>query len=129
MSSQGSSSTSSLTCTYDEDEEIQNSSKKFARGNILIVDDSDLVRMAIGFSIQHLGFRPIYATDGLDALNQIESMSEEDKELLKMVITDCHMPNMNGFKLSSHLNSLMIEGSLPKIPIIAQTGIVNADVK
>lgn len=44
---------------------------------ILIVEDSDLVRIALGFTVKDMGYRPVYATDGIIAISMLEKMGEK----------------------------------------------------
>lgn len=61
--------------------------------NILVVDDEEILRDAIADCALEAGFQVSKAADGADALNQLES------QVIHGIITDMHMPNMNGLEL------------------------------
>ena len=60
---------------------------------ILAVDDSASIRQMVCFTLQREGYEVIEASDGRDALSKIGASA------VNMVITDLHMPNMNGVEL------------------------------
>lgn len=62
---------------------------------ILVVDDEATIREVSRRVLQRLNFEPITATDGADALVHIAKSGNE----LKAVITDMHMPHMDGIGL------------------------------
>ncbi|MEE2960932.1 MAG: response regulator [Myxococcota bacterium] len=66
---------------------------------ILVVDDSFVVREGIVKALQQLQVTVDTATDGVDALTKIKADSE-----LQMVITDVNMPNMDGLQLAKHIH-------------------------
>jgi twitching motility two-component system response regulator PilH len=61
--------------------------------SVLIVDDSATVRAMMSDQLRRVGFEVIVATDGMDAIEQIQTHS------LDLVITDIVMPRMNGYEL------------------------------
>ncbi|HVY69413.1 MAG TPA: response regulator [Verrucomicrobiae bacterium] len=65
------------------------------RGNgetILVVDDEPHVREVVRKALALLNFKVVTAVDGTDALVKVADKRQE----LHLVITDCHMPNMDG---------------------------------
>jgi len=60
---------------------------------ILIVDDSESIREVLVFSLENEGYQVISANDGLDALKYF------DGRPIDLMLTDYHMPNMNGLEL------------------------------
>jgi CheY-like chemotaxis protein len=78
---------------------------------VLIVDDSTVDRRLAGRLLEkQLGLDVSYAKDGRAALKALE------KEPPDLVLTDMHMPNMNGLELVEH-----IRGHHPLIPVILMT--------
>lgn len=63
------------------------------QSKIMVVDDSDDVRELIGAFLQTRGYEITTATDGIDALEKLES------ETFPLIITDINMPKMNGPEL------------------------------
>ncbi|MBA4410224.1 MAG: response regulator [Bacteroidota bacterium] len=60
---------------------------------ILIVDDSESIREVLAFSISNAGFQVLVACDGIDALKYF------DGRTIDLLLTDYHMPNLNGLEL------------------------------
>ena len=61
--------------------------------SVLVVDDSLVSRQKLGRSLEALGFDPIVAVDGMDALGLLERI----RPLL--ILTDIEMPRLDGFAL------------------------------
>ena len=69
---------------------------------ILIVEDSQTMRLFIRMSLRHLPEISVSeATDGLDAIERME------KEGFDLIITDIHMPRMDGLGLIESLRAKM----------------------
>ncbi len=62
--------------------------------NILIVDDSESIREVVSFTLEDAGHSVISAVDGEDALARLEGVDKID-----LIITDLHMPKMDGIEL------------------------------
>jgi len=60
---------------------------------ILIVDDEEAIAAMLGESISLLGHEPKIFTSPIDALNTIA------KEDFDLILTDMHMPKMNGIQM------------------------------
>jgi len=60
---------------------------------ILIVDDSESIREVLAFSIENAGYEVLMACDGNDALKFL------DGRVIDLILTDYHMPNLNGLEL------------------------------
>ena len=61
--------------------------------SILIVDDSETIREAVSYTLESAQYKITKAVDGQDALQQLE------KDQFALVITDLHMPNLDGIGL------------------------------
>ncbi|MDA1251063.1 MAG: response regulator, partial [Planctomycetota bacterium] len=78
---------------------------------VLVVDDSQVDRRLVGGLLQRTGeFQIVYAENGVDALNRIEL------DVPDIVLTDLHMPEMNGLDL---VQAIRVE--YPLIPVILMT--------
>ena len=60
---------------------------------ILVVDDSTTIRQVILFCLKAADYQVIEAVDGKDALEKLA------KNQVDLLLTDLHMPNMDGFEL------------------------------
>jgi CheY-like chemotaxis protein/anti-sigma regulatory factor (Ser/Thr protein kinase) len=78
---------------------------------ILVVDDSIVSQRLAGGLIQHgIGHPVIYANDGNEAVSLLELIEP------CVVLTDIHMPNMDGFELVEEIRT-----NHPQIPVILMT--------
>lgn len=85
---------------------------------ILVVDDSPIDRLMAGRILQDGGAMTIrYATDGADALAQIR------QELPDAVVTDLHMPNLDGLQLVAS-----IKDYCPLLPVILMTAMGSEEI-
>jgi len=61
--------------------------------NVLIVDDSESVREVVKFTLESAGYQVKVGVDGKDALKYLDGSG------IDLVITDLHMPNLDGISL------------------------------
>jgi len=78
---------------------------------ILLVDDDEFVRDALGISLEMLGYDVAYASDGLAALAEVARRRPE------AIITDLQMPGMDGLAL---LREMAVVNR--NVPVIAISG-------
>lgn len=79
---------------------------------VLVVDDSFSIRESIAFFLSETGFEIIKAQDGQDALNQL------DGKTIDLILTDLHMPKMNGIELISNVRKI---DQYKRVPILLLT--------
>lgn len=79
---------------------------------ILIVDDSESIREVVKFTLENEGFDVLVGNDGKDALRFL------DGRLIDMLITDLHMPEMNGIEL---IKEVRTKEDYKRIPILFLT--------
>jgi CheY-like chemotaxis protein len=84
---------------------------------ILVVEDGDDAREAIVAMLTQLGATVSEATDGIDALDQLEAGPVD------LVLCDLRMPRMDGFEFLLALRRLAI-GARP--PVIAVSGLASS---
>ena len=60
---------------------------------VLIVDDSESIREVVNFTLQNEGYDVLVGVDGEDALKFLDGRN------IDIVITDLHMPNLDGLGL------------------------------
>ncbi len=82
---------------------------------VLAVDDHPINRELLVRQVKLLGLRAETAENGLVAL----SLWREGR--FALVITDCHMPEMDGYALTQEIRRVEAEKKLPRTPIIAWT--------
>lgn len=68
--------------------------------NILIVDDSESIREVVAFTLENAGHSVTKAIDGQDALTHFGGVKFD------LVITDLHMPNMDGIQLIREIRKM-----------------------
>ena len=66
---------------------------------ILTVDDASTVRKMVSFTLRGAGHDVLEAPDGVNALALLRDRQVD------LVITDIHMPNMNGIELTRQLRA------------------------
>lgn len=80
---------------------------------ILIVDDEPAVRDSALLVLRRLKFTPLVAIDGADGIVQ----AAQHRTSLRAVITDLHMPNVDGLSLVRTLRR-----TCPEIPVVVTSG-------
>jgi len=80
---------------------------------ILVAEDNETNRDVVLEQLRLLGYRSEFAEDGVQALAMWRSGR------YSLLLTDCHMPNMDGFELTEAIRSTEADGA--HTPIIAIT--------
>ncbi|MBW4653814.1 MAG: transporter substrate-binding domain-containing protein [Kaiparowitsia implicata GSE-PSE-MK54-09C] len=88
---------------------------------ILLVDDHPANRLLLSQQLSFLGHQVVEAGDGAQALELCSSHSFD------MVITDCQMPIMDGYKLTEQIRLSERQRTEGKVPIIGYTA--NAQIE
>ena len=81
--------------------------------NILLVEDNDINQKVLSSQLQSLGYKCDVALNGVEAL-KIFNTGHYD-----LILTDCHMPKMDGYELTWTIRQQ--ENNARQIPIIAIT--------
>ncbi|HSV47007.1 MAG TPA: MHYT domain-containing protein [Ramlibacter sp.] len=81
----------------------------------LLVDDHPTNRMLLLHQVNMLGYAAETANDGLEALGLWKSGR------FGIVVTDCHMPNMDGYELARSIRRLEGVDGAKRVPIVACT--------
>ncbi len=79
---------------------------------ILIVDDSESIREVVCFTLQKSGHEVQKAVDGQDALKYLDGTPYD------LIITDLHMPIMNGIELIKEVRKME---AYKRVPILFLT--------
>jgi hemerythrin-like metal-binding protein len=88
-------------------------------GTILVVDDEDALRSVAVNALRRLGFDPLEARDGLEALQVFEA----NQDRIRLVLMDLTMPRMDGEEAYREFRRA---GSM--VPIILSSGFGQEDV-
>ena len=88
---------------------------------VLVVDDQEINRDVLGMILEDY-YEIIYASNGVEALKQIEAYRDE----LAVVLLDLLMPEMDGFQV---LDILHGDANLSRIPVIVLTAEKNAELR
>jgi PAS domain S-box-containing protein len=82
---------------------------------VLLVDDHPVNRMLLMRQVRALGYAAQTADDGVKALEMWKSGR------FGLVITDCHMPHMDGYDLARSIRELESDAGRERVPIVACT--------
>jgi CheY-like chemotaxis protein len=85
---------------------------------LLLVDDHPTNRMILLRQVNLLGYAAELAVNGLEALDKWRSGR------FAMVITDCEMPEMDGYELARNIRAAEALGGRERMPILACTAYV-----
>lgn len=87
---------------------------------ILVAEDNLTNQKVLGCQLEALGYQPRFAANGLQALAHWRSQG------CALLLTDCHMPEMDGFELATAIRRNE-RGRAGRVPIIAITGSPDAE--
>lgn len=82
---------------------------------VLVVDDHPINRDLLLYQLKLLGLQTQVSESGDDALVKWQEWR------FVLVITDCHMPGMDGYALAHAIRKIETEKGIPHTPIIAWT--------
>ena len=67
---------------------------------ILFVDDSESIREIVNFTLQNEGYHVLISDNGRNALQYLDGSN------INLIITDLHMPEMNGIELIREIRKM-----------------------
>jgi two-component system chemotaxis response regulator CheY len=79
---------------------------------ILFVDDSESIREIVQFTLENEGYKVLLGINGVDALKHLNGTN------IDLIITDLHMPEMNGIDLIKEIRK---NHSYSRTPILFLT--------
>jgi PAS domain S-box-containing protein len=82
---------------------------------ILCAEDNVINRDVLGRVLDRLGLIYDMAEDGIQAMEML------DRKRHGLVLTDGHMPNMNGWDLTRTIRRMEAEAGLPRLPVMMLT--------
>ena len=77
---------------------------------ILIVDDSETLRLELKQSLEGAGHHIVEGSDGLEGLNEAKANSD-----IQLIISDYNMPQMDGYEVCRRLKSNPETADIPVI--------------
>jgi two-component system sensor histidine kinase/response regulator len=83
---------------------------------ILIAEDNPTNQIVMKNLMHRLGYCIDMAANGVEALEML------GKRPYNLLITDCHMPEIDGYELTKRLRALEAENGKARLPIVALTG-------
>lgn len=96
---------------------------------VLLVEDREEVRRALGDYLTHLGYAVLAASDSADALALLESHDEVD-----VLLTDVRMPRGNGADLATAIRAkrpdlrvVLMSGYAPDPALRERMGVLHAE--
>src|SRR4029450_6048146 len=82
------------------------------QGSVLVVDDEPQVAWVLRFSLEHEGYRTYTASNGIEALEELE------KHHPAVVVLDLMMPEMDGWAVLKEMQKLPID-ERPRVVIVS----------
>ncbi|MCH9807225.1 MAG: response regulator [Alphaproteobacteria bacterium] len=104
----------------DQNEKTQQCLNSTAYGpshglRVLVAEDDRINRIYIGELLQDLGHFPVFAANGFEAIEKVQS-GEHD-----LVLMDCQMPVCDGYEATQKIRGLPMGPKLAQIPVVALT--------
>jgi two-component system chemotaxis response regulator CheY len=85
-------------------------------GVVLAVDDSSSMRQLVKGTLRGAGYEVVSASDGIEALEYARTAS------VNLVLTDIHMPRMDGIELVKELRNLDSYRLTPILVLTTESG-------
>jgi two-component system chemotaxis response regulator CheY len=83
--------------------------------NVLVVDDSSASRRHVRRILENMGIEKIYeVANGKEAIEQIE------QNFFDLVVTDYHMPEMDGMELTTYIRENSSQSSVPVLMVTSE---------
>ncbi|MGL5998451.1 MAG: response regulator [Pseudomonas proteolytica] len=89
--------------------------------NVLVVDDHSAYRALLGYFLQKLGVAHESVADGCQGLLAVLNRPFD------LIISDCQMPNMDGYRMARAIRQHERRKGLKRVPIIALTANLQND--
>jgi len=88
---------------------------EFKATRILVAEDNDINQIVVEKQLLQLGYRAKIVGDGIQALDEWSSGAYD------VLLTDCHMPRLDGSGLSEKIRGIELKEGRKRLPIIAIT--------
>ena len=83
---------------------------------VLIVDDSDLVRRILGFTMKKEGYTTLFGADGKEALSLFDGRD------IDLVVSDLNMPVMGGLEMIKAIREMEGYRFMPVVLFVSDAG-------
>jgi signal transduction histidine kinase/ActR/RegA family two-component response regulator len=103
------------TSAIDNQQQTAVKSARHFTGRILLAEDNEINQLIARDHLETLGFEVDTADNGVQARAACERAD------YRLILMDCHMPEMDGFEATSAIRLNEQRQGLPRIPIIALT--------
>ncbi|WP_440887680.1 ATP-binding protein [Vibrio sp. WZ-1] len=87
-------------------------------GHVLVVDDDPINRLLFKKQLDNIGVSAVVMSSGDAAFKVLIQSIEEECQGFDLLITDCHMPHMDGYQLTQKIKS---HPKLNALPIVGCT--------
>ena len=83
---------------------------------VLIVDDSDLVRRILGFTLKKEGYTTLFGADGKEALALLDGRDVD------LIVSDLNMPVMGGLEMIREIREMNNYRFMPIVLFVSDAG-------
>lgn len=91
------------------------------QGRVLVVDDDAINRLLFKRQFEKLGVCCQLAASGSEAIELLKQAQDDDAVApISLIISDCHMPDMDGYQLTQKLKASSEFASLPVVGCTAE---------
>ncbi|HDM8193945.1 TPA: transporter substrate-binding domain-containing protein [Vibrio harveyi] len=103
------------TLKLTDETEDTNSNLDWKHGTVLVAEDNPINQSVITMQLRELGIEPVIVSNGLEAWQYVNRDHQ-----VALVLTDFHMPEMDGFELVKKLKAAPELASIPVIGVTAE---------
>lgn len=89
---------------------------------ILVAEDQVFIQIVIRKTLERLGYQATIVDNGAALVEAVQKKSYD------LILTDCQMPEMNGYEATERIRQLEREGRIESLPIVAlSAGVLEED--
>jgi type II secretory ATPase GspE/PulE/Tfp pilus assembly ATPase PilB-like protein len=103
-------------------DDVPDGALKAGRSTVLLVEDEDALRQGLKDLLERDGYTVIEATDGVQALDEIDRHSPD------VLVLDLNLPRLDGYQVLQHLRARPATAALPVLVLTAR-GDEDSEVK